>query len=55
MKKIYALLVLAGLCTVIFLSAPVPTTVAVKVTLSPNVEGLRLEETVVSVSRLLTV
>jgi subtilisin family serine protease len=30
MKKIYALLVLAGLCTVIFLSAPVPTTVAKK-------------------------
>src|SRR5580765_2251228 len=37
------------------LPAPVPTTVAVKVTLSPKVEGLRLEETVVSVLRLLTV
>ena len=30
MKKIYALLVLLGLCTVVFLSAPVPTTVAKK-------------------------
>src|SRR6185295_14558694 len=35
--------------------APVPTTVAVKLTLWPNVDGLRLEETVVNVSRLLTV
>src|SRR5687768_15463439 len=35
--------------------APVPTTVAVKLTLSPNVDGLRLEEMVVNVSRLLTV
>src|SRR5687767_4037178 len=30
MKKIYALLVLAGLCMVVFVSAPVPTTVAKK-------------------------
>ncbi len=30
MKKIYALLVLAGLCMVVFLSAPVPTTKAKK-------------------------
>jgi hypothetical protein len=35
--------------------APVPTTVAVKLTLSPNVDGLRLDETVVNVLRLLTV
>ena len=35
--------------------APVPTTVALKLTLSPNVDGLRLDETVVSVLRLLTV
>ena len=35
--------------------APVPTTVALKVTLSPKVDGLRLDETVVNVLRLLTV
>src|SRR5687768_6426050 len=35
--------------------APVPTRVAVKLTLSPNVDGFKLEETAVNVSRLLTV
>ena len=35
--------------------APVPTTVAVKLMLSPNVDGFKLDETVVSVLRLLIV
>src|SRR4029079_13842407 len=34
--------------------APVPTTVALKLTLSPRVDGLSDEETVVNVLRLLT-
>jgi hypothetical protein len=34
--------------------APVPTTVALKLTLSPKVDGFKLDETVVSVLRLLT-
>src|SRR6185295_17208502 len=35
--------------------APVPTTVALKLTLSPNVDGFTVDDTVVSVLRLLTV